>query len=499
MNKRQSKKKTKYVSRELPGTSQQSLFSETETACVTSETVVHGKCEFINPSPEKIFIGNERLSSYLKSNDLGWVIDLRSLLEESDFTPLMNSYSPSGRRPTHPLIILGLIMYGIIQRQWSLRELESVAKRDVAAWWICAGKHPDHSTIGRFINRHEDILTEEYFISLTQLIVKKLKLSTAVVAADGTVVEAAASAYKTIKRQAAEQLVEELKKKARQNPDDPAIVTASNKAKKVVEAIEKREIKRREYRGNISNIRVSSVEPEAVIQKTKKGNFRPSYVPSVLANENQIIIGTHVDSANENNAIKPMMKQTEKVTGKMSKTLLCDAGYHNEDVLSLSNILDVEILCPSGRADAGEWIQQQRKNQLFHKNKFVFNKEKNKYICPANKELSFFKNSSDHGKPRYAYRCSDYDICQIRDKCTKISKGRIVYRYEVDKLKDQMNDKFKNREVRLKYTKRKQMVEPIFAEIKKRQGLERFRRKGLSKVTVEFTLHCIAHNLKKAV
>jgi Transposase DDE domain len=52
---------------------------------------------------------------------------------------------------------------------------------------------------------------------------------------------------------------------------------------------------------------------------------------------------------------------------------------------------------------------------------------------------------------------------------------------------------------RAKYQRRQAIVEPCFAELRERQGLKRFHRRGLAAVRVEFALHCIAFNLKKAV
>ena len=52
---------------------------------------------------------------------------------------------------------------------------------------------------------------------------------------------------------------------------------------------------------------------------------------------------------------------------------------------------------------------------------------------------------------------------------------------------------------RAKYRCRAAIVEPFFAELRERQGLKRFHRRGLKSVRVEFALHCIAFNLKKAV
>jgi hypothetical protein len=50
-----------------------------------------------------------------------------------------------------------------------------------------------------------------------------------------------------------------------------------------------------------------------------------------------------------------------------------------------------------------------------------------------------------------------------------------------------------NPEARERYLKRQGMVEPVFSQLKCRQGLRRFRRKGLKAVRCEFALHAMAY------
>jgi hypothetical protein len=52
-------------------------------------------------------------------------------------------------------------------------------------------------------------------------------------------------------------------------------------------------------------------------------------------------------------------------------------------------------------------------------------------------------------------------------------------------------------QARERYRRRASIVEPIFAELKERQGLKRFRRRGPTGARVEFALHCLAFNLKR--
>jgi hypothetical protein len=54
-------------------------------------------------------------------------------------------------------------------------------------------------------------------------------------------------------------------------------------------------------------------------------------------------------------------------------------------------------------------------------------------------------------------------------------------------------------QARLAYSQRKAMVEPVFADLKECQKFRRFRRRGLVKVRVEFSLRATAHNLRRLV
>jgi len=50
---------------------------------------------------------------------------------------------------------------------------------------------------------------------------------------------------------------------------------------------------------------------------------------------------------------------------------------------------------------------------------------------------------------------------------------------------------------RATYAKRKQMVEPVFGQIKEPRGFRRFSLRGLVNVTGEWDLICLTHNLLK--
>jgi hypothetical protein len=60
-----------------------------------------------------------------------------------------------------------------------------------------------------------------------------------------------------------------------------------------------------------------------------------------------------------------------------------------------------------------------------------------------------------------------------------------------------MRDKLKRAGHRSRYRLRKQIVEPVFGQIKQARGFRQFLLRGIDKVSAEWALICTAHNLNK--
>ncbi len=60
-----------------------------------------------------------------------------------------------------------------------------------------------------------------------------------------------------------------------------------------------------------------------------------------------------------------------------------------------------------------------------------------------------------------------------------------------------MRHKLKTAEGRAVYKTRKQIVEPVFGQIKEARRFRRFSFRGLKKVAAEWNLICLTHNLLK--
>ena len=186
---------------------------------------------------------------------------------------------------------------------------------------------PSYSIISRFISKNEAFLTESFFERLTGEILRKTQSQSSSVAVDGTVIQAAASRYRTIKLEAAEEAAKEARRKATETPDDAKLVQKAAHAEGVEKEVKRREAKR-EKKGKKKGVSVSPSEPEAVIQPLKTKAIAPSYKGSVAANDDRVITANAVHPSSETVVVPKLLMQSERCSGERVTELLQDAGYH---------------------------------------------------------------------------------------------------------------------------------------------------------------------------
>ncbi|WP_293653740.1 transposase, partial [Thiolapillus sp.] len=200
------------------------------------------------------------------------------------------SYRPGGRSPYAPRAMMGLILYGIMQGVSSLRQLERLARTDLGCMWISGGILPDHSVIGRFIQRHEVRLSGEFFEKLTARVLQVTGTGAGTVAGDGSIIEAAASRFQEIKAEALAELIVKQREKMAASEQEAGeekrweTEKARHDLNRLLEAqqvLEERQ-QQRQARGKKGEVTINRQEPEAVIQPQKdKKRFLASYKPSV--------------------------------------------------------------------------------------------------------------------------------------------------------------------------------------------------------------------------
>ncbi len=460
------------------------------------KTAANSGRRFVTGDARSIFLGTTRLEEHLKQADQVEAFTVANLLDEQDWSRFEGRYAATGRAPYAPRLMLGLILYGVMQGVHSLRELERLARLDLGCMWVTGGIAPDHANIGRFIVLHEESLTQDLFESLTRSILKATGSRSARLAGDGTVIEAACSHYKLLREEAVRARAEAASSNLMNNPEDHAAQQEQQASAQCLEIFEERKKARQRSGRTTESLCISGNEPEAMVQRLKRGRGRAaSHMPSVLANEDRIITAMALDASSETKVVGAMLDQSARVVGSQAEELLLDAGYFEDDVIAATLERDVSLLCPEGQVPGVT-----KESKAFHKSSFQYDPYTDTYRCPAGQILVLLKTSAATQKTREfgLYGTSACGDCPSRANCTKTAQRRIK-RHPEDLQRDALRQVMQQRQVRSIFCQRKAMVEPVFSHLRGKQGLNRFRRSGLQAVKREFALHAMAYNLSRAI
>jgi transposase len=166
---------------------------------------------FVACDREQSFLMPPDVREWLPERHLAWfVIDG---VAEMDLEPFYAAYRVDGRcRPAYdPAMMVGLLLYAYARGIRSSRVIERACEEDVAFRVLAGQQRPDHATIARFIERHEDAIAGLFGEVLT-LCARSGLAKVGVIAVDGTKLQANASRNENLDyEQLAREILEEAK------------------------------------------------------------------------------------------------------------------------------------------------------------------------------------------------------------------------------------------------------------------------------------------------
>src|SRR5215207_1015832 len=166
---------------------------------------------FIACDREQSFLMPPDVREWLPEGHLAWFVI--EAVEEMDLEPFFGAYRRDGRsRPAYdPAMMVGLLLYAYARGVRSSRVVERACEEDVAFRVIAAQQRPDHATIARFIERHQDAIAG-LFGEVLSLCAKSGLAKVGVLAVDGTKLHANASRDENLDyEQIAREILEEAK------------------------------------------------------------------------------------------------------------------------------------------------------------------------------------------------------------------------------------------------------------------------------------------------
>jgi len=212
-------------------------------------------------------------------------------------------------------------------------------------------------------------------------------------------------------------------------------------------------------------------------------------VQTAVDDKHHLIVAVAVTSnAQDNGQLSPMADKVKEELSVDEITVLADKGYYNGKCLKHCQENGITAIVSKQN------MSNATGNPDYAKDKFIYDKEKDIYICPMGKKL---KRVSKIGSKRTNYRCFGCGDCPNKDKCTTSDKGRRISPTEYEEIY-QVADKLFAENLEL-YKRRQMIVEHPFGTIKRALGYTYFLTRGHENVKNESYLHCLAYNLKRVI
>jgi transposase len=391
---------------------------------------------------------------------------IADVVDALDLSAIEETYTEErGYPPYHPRMMVAVLLYAYCTGSYSSRKIASRLVDSVAVRFLAADSQPDFRTISDFRKRHLAALAA-LFEQVLRLCQKAGVVKLGRVAVDGTRIKANASKHKAMsygrmeeKDAALRAEIAELLQRAetadreedqrhgagRRGDDLPAeLERRETRLKKLAEAKAALEAEARERAAAegrdpeaarpTDKAQRNFTDPESKIQKTNDGFIQGYNAQASVDGAHQIIVAQHVTScAADAPELAPALAAIVETLGAAPQVVLADAGYFSEGNVAAVQAQGSEPLIATGRTKHGE-------------------------AAP----------SAPRGRPP-----KDLSPRDRMARTLRTLRGHALYAL------------------------RKQIVEPVFGQIKHARGFRQFLLRGAKKVGHEWALVCTAHNLLK--
>ena len=415
-----------------------------------------------------------------------YVVDV---VEGLDLSELKRAYAGRGTDAYHPALLLSLLIYGYATGTHSSRKIERATYDSLAFRFIACDQHPDHDTLASFRRRFGKEFAA-IFVQVLQVARENQLSRFGTVSLDGTKIHANASRHSALSYEHAEKIEAQLQAEVQEllelaeaadqsaapeglnlpeeikRREDRLAAIAAAKAKIEARAKARYERERAEYQAKMAareakakatgrkpggqppqppqagpraDDQVNLTDEDSRIMKVAGGGFEQCYnAHGAVDTESLLVIASHVTQAgNDKEQVVPMVAKILALPEGLNAaaTLLADSGFFSEKNVETCRLAQIEPLIAVGR---------------------------------------------DAHHPHWRHR--------FEEPAALTGLASHV---------EQMKHALKTKAGRAAYALRKQTVEPVFGIIKSVMGFRQFLLRGLANVQNEWTLVCLAWNVKR--
>jgi len=441
--------------------------------------------DYIPWNPRQLFLLPRDPSEWLGSTHLAPM--LLDVVEQFDLHEFyVEGMDNRGAPGFDPKLLVIAVLYCLLNRQTSARSMERYLLNDIGGRYLCGdGRVPGWRCIAAFRQRFRRALAN-LFTQSVRLCSEADLVDLSTVFGDGSKLEAFASKRSNVwhgdidntvskLQKAFEELLleadrldeeegkadeaDQLRCKAQSATDRKARILAAKKrieeeaqaAKQTWDNTpkDKRPHKKKPTGDAGPKDRSNLTDPESRLMKFKDGVCRQGYnVQLSVEGSNQIIVGaTLSDDCTDPRQLPPLMEHVKETTGTYPVCACFDAGYVSQDNLDYLDKHQIDPVIAVIKRPQGD-------------------------AAPATETA----NQTQDGKQK---RIKPYSAPELR-----------------------MLEKLEREEVKTIYSKRKQVVEPVFGQLKGspgNPGLTGFTVRGLEHCQQVIRTTCAVHNIRKYI
>ena len=468
-----------------------------------------------------------------------WVVD------QLDISELMKTYKGGGCSAYHPRMMLKVLFYSYLSNVYSCRKIAKALEENIHFMYISNNSTPDFRTINDFRGKRLKGHIHSFFAEVVKMLVSLGYVSLDVQYIDGTKVEASSNRYTFVWRKSVEKHKVRLEEKIQQALSDieqhiqsdnqeankeelPAKIDSkrlkselsrinkrlsnpSKQQEKALKALQEKHLPKLEsYEQHLDKMgdrnSYSKTDPDATFMRMKDDHMRNGQLKAgynaQISTENQFITHASIHQTPGDTATLPShLEGFSKTYGKQSCEVVADAGYGSEQNYEL-----LESLQADAYVKYNYFHKEQKRS--FRQNPFplhnlFYNAEQDFFVCPMGQRMhktGMGKRKSANGYESQVtyYQAKRCEGCPLRGQCHQNEKPRVIeVNHRLRQLRTQARERLQSEKGLRHRSKRPIEVEAVFGQMKNNNNFQRFTMRGLEKVSLEFLLMSIGHNLRK--
>jgi transposase len=234
-------------------------------------------------------------------------------------------------------------------------------------------------------------------------------------------------------------------------------------------------------------------EPEARMMKGRGTGYALGYNAQIVVDHDSdlIVSADVVADQNDTAQLTPMLLQVYAAYGRVAERSVTDGGFASGEELKRAEEHKLPVL-------VGLREEPETKGE-YSKAFFRYEAADDVYVCPRGERLVQIGTNKSHATSKHPdaiYRCKN-KTCPVREACSKDPKGRKIRRPYGEDARERQAALQRDPQMAVLLGLRKEIVEHLFGIVKAIDGFRRFTVRGLEKARAQWTLVCMAVNLRK--